>query len=932
MLRNKARGLPQSSESPPCDLTPRRASAQLLRSHGVNAHRQSSLFKAMALGIAAVRTVKAGKVKRSLLTDFRKSRLITSLSKHTKTSRDKYRVKKGGRRRPLKLATDRHEQVRKYYLRPDVSTCLPGKRDTVKVGKQKMAKHVLQDTIQNTYSRFKTEYSSCNVSLSLFRRLRPVNVKPVSFTRRDVCLCAYHQNLALKLRSVNKHTRLGVFPDQVLQRNTDEDIKSKLQMIPHDSVAFHTWKSVEHSYGRTSQKKSTMKTKLITQTMSRQCFIDTVMEEVSLMRAHISRVKAQYKAVREIKNRLPTNHVTVQMDFAENWTAHAKEEVQSAYYNQEQFTIHPIVCHFRKNDNLETKTYIIVSDDRSHMAESVLCFLFKVVPMIKQDLVQDLQCIHYISDSPSSQYRNIKMMSILAKHQLLFNINASYTYLESGHGKGPCDGSGGSSKRNADLAIKKGVHIDSAEDYVSYQNTTDSAMTHVLVSQKEIAAAKSTMTKIMKGHSKITGTLTIHAVTSQQPGLLQTRQTSCFGSCCFDEGIFHCGCAGWTEQLVFDGLSETEGAVSVTRESEQAGLVAMETEPAAVETEQAEPAAVETEEAEFLETDAEQAESVTETEQAEPTMTETEQAEPTMTETEQAEPTMTEKEETEAPATEIEQAKVPETEQAQLPQTETEQAQLPQTETEQAQLPQTETEQAQLPQTETEQAQLPQTETEQAQLPQTETEQAQLPQTEQPECVTKEHEQTELTLLIRQEENKKTELTERKTTEAEDGVQSNEIVTEKNEDYCYKVGDMVMVNYNGKEYCGQILKHDPEDSDKLTYHIDFLEKVGEDYVRPKKVDQLWVKESNILRKVPAENSYKSQDYRVGDYVRAKFQGRLYYGRIVEHCGQENEYRIHFLVKKGTHYVWPKEVDELWMKPKSIVEKINPTTRFDNFYL
>ena len=264
----------------------------------------------------------------------------------------------------------------------------------------------------------------------------------------------------------------------------------------------------------------------------------------------------------------------------------------------------------------------------------------------------------------------------------------------------------------------------------------------------------------MKGHSKITGTLTIHAVTSQQPGLLQTRQTSCFGSCCFDEGIFHCGCAGWTEQLVFDGLSETEGAVSVTRESEQAGLVAMETEPAAVETEQAEPAAVETEEAEFLETDAEQAESVTETEQAEPTMTETEQAEPTMTETEQAEPTMTEKEETEAPATEIEQAKVPETEQAQLPQTETEQAQLPQTETEQAQ------------------------------LPQTETEQAQLPQTEQPECVTKEHEQTELTLLIRQEENKKTELTERKTTEAEDGVQSNEIVTEKNEDYCYKVGDM----------------------------------------------------------------------------------------------------------------------------------------------
>ena len=42
----------------------------------------------------------------------------------------------------------------------------------------------------------------------------------------------------------------------------------------------------------------------------------------------------QYNAVRKLKSKLPENHVTLQMDFAEHYMTCYQEEVQSAYYDR----------------------------------------------------------------------------------------------------------------------------------------------------------------------------------------------------------------------------------------------------------------------------------------------------------------------------------------------------------------------------------------------------------------------------------------------------------------------------------------------------------------------------------------------------------------------------------------------------------------------
>lgn len=77
--------------------------------------------------------------------------------------------------------------------------------------------------------------------------------------------------------------------------------------------------------------------------------------------------------------------------------------------------------------------------------------------------------IHYLTDSPTSQYRNKTIFQVLVDHETDFGMQAQWNYLESGHGKGPCDGLGASVKRAADMAIKQGkATIQDGKDFYNW--------------------------------------------------------------------------------------------------------------------------------------------------------------------------------------------------------------------------------------------------------------------------------------------------------------------------------------------------------------------------------------------------------------------------------------------------------------------------------
>lgn len=99
-------------------------------------------------------------------------------------------------------------------------------------------------------------------------------------------------------------------------------------------------------------------------------------------------------------------------------------------------------------------------------------FIKEIVKDVKL-LDPEIKCIHYWTDSPTSQYRNKTIFHLVANHQETFGIDAKWNFFEAGHGKGPCDGLGGSTKRLADEAVKSGkVIIQDANDFFFYTVST----------------------------------------------------------------------------------------------------------------------------------------------------------------------------------------------------------------------------------------------------------------------------------------------------------------------------------------------------------------------------------------------------------------------------------------------------------------------------
>ena len=139
---------------------------------------------------------------------------------------------------------------------------------------------------------------------------------------------------------------------------------------------------------------------------------------------------------------------------------------------------------------LKVTSACYVSDVTDHTAPMVFAILKQIVTLAKQT-VPELKYIHYLSDSPSSQYRNKHLMYIIAQHDKMFGIPCTWTYFESGHGKGPCDGIGGSSKRLADLAVKTDkASIRCAQDFADWGNKSSKKVQYSVVSQSDYIVAK----------------------------------------------------------------------------------------------------------------------------------------------------------------------------------------------------------------------------------------------------------------------------------------------------------------------------------------------------------------------------------------------------------------------------------------------------------
>ncbi|KAJ8043841.1 hypothetical protein HOLleu_11116 [Holothuria leucospilota] len=353
-------------------------------------------------------------------------------------------------------------KVVSFYERDEISRCMPGKRDATKNEQQKTQNRILTDYLSNVYMKFRSDNPDVHLSFSKFCQLRPAHVKLTSLLSRSTCLCTIHQNMAFKLHCLRSiGVDISPNPETASKGVTIDQMTNLLTQLDETEVEYDAWQKVEIG--------GIKKTRIEKVKKSRADFIEIMKHDYASFLDHVKRVRQQYKAISDLKQKLSQNHAIVQMDFSENYVCQNDLEIQSAYWNSTSVTLHPVVVYYNipGADELQHKSFVFLSDLGDHNAKTVVAILNKLAPLL-EELIPNLETVHYWTDSPSSQYRNRYIFTILSHHTTLFGLRACWNYFECGHGKSVCDGIGGTAKRQAADAVKqRKVTIQDASDFLT---------------------------------------------------------------------------------------------------------------------------------------------------------------------------------------------------------------------------------------------------------------------------------------------------------------------------------------------------------------------------------------------------------------------------------------------------------------------------------
>ncbi|XP_061183299.1 uncharacterized protein LOC133191568 [Saccostrea echinata] len=561
------------------NLTPRKEVQNLMKAAKLSEEQKNAVKKPLLLAsviakeidvtkrnvrrteMKAVYSVVSGKI-------VKKYRCLTSLA--AKAGLDRNRMSKV---KTKSLSTARYtrrnkkkmfeRKVTEFMEREDNSRAQPGKNDVKKTDNgEKAQTRVLKDYLENLYKKFKSENPEMKISLTTFKRIRPKNILLMALISRNTCLCTKHQNMALTAKELKAAgLNIPLNPEHMVKENVA--VKAKEHFAENDVVKVNQWKRVEVE----EKGKKKYVTKIMEQSFENiKSFLDFLNKQTEDFKGHVSRVSTQYEQIHALKGNLPQHNVVIQMDFAENYTCKSLEEVQSAYFNQTCVTLHPMVVYYPNSENtIEHKSIIVVSDEMGHNSTTVLTFIDKIMPIIK-NIDPDVSTIHYWTDSPTSQYRNKTIIDFVANHKSTHGMNARWNYFESGHGKGPCDGLGGTVKRLADEAMRSGkVMIQDAKAF--YDWAKSSSMKNVtFVESAECEKKKDELNAYQSEIRAVKGTMKLHAVVGLGNSCVKIKDVSCYCDECLSGNI----CSGWNEAVTRTVANENnalEEIVSPTGDS-----------------------------------------------------------------------------------------------------------------------------------------------------------------------------------------------------------------------------------------------------------------------------------------------------------------------------------------------------------------------------
>lgn len=145
-----------------------------------------------------------------------------------------------------------------------------------------------------------------------------------------------------------------------------------------------------------------------------------------------------------------------------------------------------------KNENgeVESKSYVVISDDLQHNATTYYVFQRRIIQEIKENH-PNITRVVYWSDGAGSQYKNFKNMANLRNHKSDYGLDASHNFFASCHGKGPCDAIGGIIKCQLRNAAKAGGIIQNPDEVYDFVLKSKSKIKPFFASAEDVDAVRS---------------------------------------------------------------------------------------------------------------------------------------------------------------------------------------------------------------------------------------------------------------------------------------------------------------------------------------------------------------------------------------------------------------------------------------------------------
>ncbi len=270
-------------------------------------------------------------------------------------------------------------------------------------------------------------------------------------------------------------------------------------------------------------------------------------DDLETLPGHLFRAEWQQAQTRKCIKTLTLDEACLCMDFAESYTCRFQGEVQSAFFDQNQVVLHPMMAYYKQttdDGSLLVKHAIIgVTDDSHKDAFGVKAFEDAAVELIQRDMGRPPTHLHEFTDGCASQYEGKSAFYDISVSPS--TVYVTRNFYETSHGKSVCDGLGAVVKGSFYQAVISGNEIIcNATELFKYCEkklqvpppgklvSTPDGSKHV-IKKEFILVRKENIKRSRPTVNVVKGTRQFHSVrNTRQPLHLLTRQLSCYCDGC----------------------------------------------------------------------------------------------------------------------------------------------------------------------------------------------------------------------------------------------------------------------------------------------------------------------------------------------------------------------------------------------------------------